>query len=97
MRPHTRAGGVFGPEIDERSGLRVAQREPMRFRPEDPAPGKQPTDDPFAEFPAEPSVSVDAPKNHDWLSEFPDEKTVTRVVRSKNWRRLSDDVKDENG
>jgi hypothetical protein len=67
----------------------------MRFRPEDPPAGKHQTDDPFAEFPAEPSVSVDAPKNHDWLSEFPDEKTVTRVVRSKTWSRLTDGVKDE--
>ena len=74
----------------------------MRFRPEDHSPDKPQTDDPFAEFPAEPSVSVDPPKNRDWLSEFPDEKTVTRVVRSTNWRRLSEDVKedekkDENG
>ena len=68
----------------------------MRFRPEDPPPGKQPADDPFAEFPSEPSVSVDAPKNPDWLSEFPDEKAVTRVVRSKTWGRLSDGEKDEN-
>ena len=69
----------------------------MRFRPPDPPAGKDPKkDDPFAEFPAEPSVSVDAPKNHDWLAEFPDEKTVTRIVRSKTWRRLSEGTKDEN-
>jgi hypothetical protein len=104
--PHSRqsvAGGretgvsaFLWPEIGQSSGLKVAQRERMRFRPQDPAPGKPSNDDPFAEFPAEPSVSVDAPKNHDWLSEFPDEKTVTKVVRSKTWGRLSEGVKDEN-
>lgn len=69
----------------------------MRFSPEDPPAGKPDSDDPFAEFPPEPSAGTDAPKNHDWLSEFPDEKTATRVVRSKTWRRLSEHVKDENG
>lgn len=68
----------------------------MRLRPDDPNEGKQANDDPFAEFPAEPSTPVDTPKNHDWLSEFPDEKTATRVVRSKNWKQLSDSLKDEN-
>ena len=68
----------------------------MRFRPEDPPAGKENNDDPFAEFPAEPTVTSDAPKNHDWLAEFPDEKTSTKVVRSKNWTRLSESLKDEN-
>ena len=67
----------------------------MRFRPEDPPGGKHQTDDPFEEFPLEPTVGADAPKNHDWLSEFPDEKTATNVVRSKTWRRLTEGVKDE--
>jgi hypothetical protein len=70
----------------------------MRVPPSDPPAGKDPKkDDPFAEFPTEPSVSVDATKNHDWLAEFPDEKTVTRIVRSKSWRRLSEGAKDEKG
>jgi hypothetical protein len=84
------------PEIDRLSGLKVAQRKRMRSRPQDPKAGKPSADDPFAEFPAEPSVNVDTPKNHDWLAEFPDEKTTTRVVRSKTWRRLSETLKDEN-
>jgi hypothetical protein len=69
----------------------------MRFRPEDPPAGTQGADDPFAEFPSEPNAGTNAPKNHDWLSEFPDEKTATPVVRSKTWRRLSEKQKDENG
>ena len=93
--PDIQLRGVFGPEIDDPSGLRVAQPEPMRFRPEDPPADKKQSDDPFAEFPLEPTVGSDAPKNHDWLSEFPDEKTATKVVRSKTWGRLSDSVKDE--
>ena len=69
----------------------------MRFRPEDPSAEKPAPDDPFAEFPSEPSAGTEAPKNHDWFSEFPDEKTATRIVRSKTWGRLSENQKDKNG
>lgn len=68
----------------------------MAFRPPNPPSGKHNADDPFAEFPSEPATGVDVPKNHDWLAEFPDEKTTTRVVRSKTWRRLTETLKDEN-
>jgi len=69
----------------------------MRFRPDDPPAGKQANDDPFAEFPLEPATGTETPKNRDWLAEFPDEKTVQPTPRSKNWTRLSDSLKDENG
>lgn len=71
----------------------------MPLRPEDPPPDKPGADDPFAEFPAEPSAGgVDAPKDRDWFDEFPDEKsTPSPPVRSKSWRRLSESLKDEKG
>jgi hypothetical protein len=78
------------------SGLKVAERERMRLPPSEPPAGEQGTDDPYAEFPSEPAVPADAPKKHDWLSEFPDEKAAPSAVRAQTWKRLSESVKDEN-
>ena len=68
----------------------------MRFRPPDSPTGNEDNnDDPFAEFPLEPTARPDAPKEHDWLAEFPDEHTAADL-RSKTWSRLSESVKNEN-
>lgn len=64
-------------------------------RPTDPPGTDRKGDDPFAEFPAEPASTPETPKNHDWFTEFPDEKTATKVVRSKAWSRLTENTKDE--
>ena len=61
----------------------------MHFRPLDPPTGNQSTDDPFAEFPSESAKPAEAPKNRDWLAEFPDEKAPTPAVRSKDGTRNS--------
>lgn len=63
--------------------------------PTDPPKPNPKADDPFADFPAEPATPPEPPKNHDWFTEFPDEKSITRVVRSKTWQRLGENVKDD--
>jgi len=70
----------------------------MRFGDSDPAAGQEGEegkDDPFAEFPAEPNRGADVPKDHDWLSEFADEKPAPKVVRSRTWRQLTENLKDD--
>jgi hypothetical protein len=86
----------LGRKLSRRVAQELLNDTGMRFRPEEDPTNSNTSDDPFAEFPAEPAVSVEIPKNRDWLAEFPDEQSSpSPEARSKSWRRLSETVKDE--
>jgi hypothetical protein len=63
--------------------LKVAEQERMRLRFSGPPTNTQGNEDPYAEFPSEAEDRADAPKNQDWLAEFPDEKPGSPAARSK--------------